>query len=99
MMLTLGKSQFWLRRMPKVPFRERYDGSNGKVAESKSYLEFGYEESYQLKTWYWGIGRWVLTHMKFEPDFVPLWMPLPGVVRQQPPPPPPKGLSLVRGPQ
>lgn len=78
MMITLGYHQFWFRKLPKPPIRERFDQKNGKVAQSKSFLEIGFEESYQLKTWYFGFGQRTLTYMRFVPDYLPNWMPLPG---------------------
>lgn len=91
-MLTIGNHQFWFRRFPKLPFRERYE-QIGKVAESKSFIEVGCEYTYQLKTYYIGIGRMVLTYLHFVPEFCPDWVKLPEAV----PPPPPRGkLSVVK---
>ena len=77
MVVTSGNHQIRFRLFDKLPCRERYSPLFGKIEESRSYVEIGREDSYQLKTWYFGVGRLVFTYMRFVPGFVPAWLTVP----------------------
>lgn len=93
MIVTSGNHQVRLRLFPKLPTRERHSPGFGKIEESRSYVEIGCEESYQLKTYYVGIGRVVFTYCHFIPDYCPVWLKLPD---QSQPKPEAKRLTLLK---
>jgi hypothetical protein len=82
--VTSGNHQIQFRLFDKLPVRERYSPIFGKIEESRSYIEIGREDSYQLKTYYFGFGRFVFTYMRFVPDYCPPWLKLPEVETKAP---------------
>lgn len=84
MVIFLGKYEFRLKKVKDIVVTEQY-GAYGKIAESKTFVQFGWEESFHFGSYFLVIGKYIGTVRKWSVAQRPDWAKVLTV-----PPPPPK---------